>query len=425
MLPVAMSAPTINTPDVHSRIYRPLDRSQKSFRLLSIGGGNGFEIDCRLTTFASIDHCPAFIAASYVWTPKGQPVAYARIRLDGYAFNIGWNLYEFLSKICLFKAAQQIRSQMWDIKSCFREGDDWKKDLQTGPCHPMMRDPTQWQYLWIDALCIDQSSLSERSYQVSLMGDIYKSATFVLAWLGIEADDSRRAMHFMATNQSFLRKTDERCTQGFDNPYTIVEARTVKNPEYDPTFMTTVPHDAIRKLFQRDYWTRIWIVQEFVLGRDMLFMCGDAFAGVTSVMQYMQRLDPTHDQPLTSLVRHRFYKEDWPDFSRGQPELYRAILDFMDWGCGDRRDRVFGMLGMAKSKIKPDYELDALQLYEAVLRDAMGPHRRVKGNYGRQLSWREIYEPLIHALSIDKTEGTLMAKRIYSQTSSVSGCVVS
>jgi hypothetical protein len=31
-------------------------------------------------------------------------------------------------------------------------------------------------YLWVDALCIDQTNLDERAAQVLLMGDIYSSA---------------------------------------------------------------------------------------------------------------------------------------------------------------------------------------------------------------------------------------------------------
>ena len=38
--------------------------------------------------------------------------------------------------------------------------------------------------LWIDAVCIDQFSLDERSRQVSLMHEIYTKATTVIAWLG-------------------------------------------------------------------------------------------------------------------------------------------------------------------------------------------------------------------------------------------------
>jgi len=43
--------------------------------------------------------------------------------------------------------------------------------------------------LWIDAICIDQSSPDEVSAQVELMADIYRLAAGVVAWLGAEEDD--------------------------------------------------------------------------------------------------------------------------------------------------------------------------------------------------------------------------------------------
>lgn len=39
-------------------------------------------------------------------------------------------------------------------------------------------------YWWIDAICINQGDLDERSTQVLMMGDIYASASLVVAWLG-------------------------------------------------------------------------------------------------------------------------------------------------------------------------------------------------------------------------------------------------
>ncbi|TVY12667.1 Heterokaryon incompatibility protein 6, OR allele [Lachnellula arida] len=38
-----------------------------------------------------------------------------------------------------------------------------------------LRFPDQVRVLWIDALCIDQSNLKERSAQVQRMGDIYRT----------------------------------------------------------------------------------------------------------------------------------------------------------------------------------------------------------------------------------------------------------
>lgn len=40
------------------------------------------------------------------------------------------------------------------------------------------------KYLWIDAICIDQDNLVERSQQVSAMGQVYDSVTLVIVWLG-------------------------------------------------------------------------------------------------------------------------------------------------------------------------------------------------------------------------------------------------
>ena len=40
------------------------------------------------------------------------------------------------------------------------------------------------QYLWIDALGIDQGHLEERNHQVAMMGQIYRNVCLVIAWLG-------------------------------------------------------------------------------------------------------------------------------------------------------------------------------------------------------------------------------------------------
>jgi|SRR6266498_3420146 len=51
--------------------------------------------------------------------------------------------------------------------------------------------------LWVDAPCIDQSNLDERSQQVYIMGDIYSHANEVLIWLGEEHEGARRAFNLI------------------------------------------------------------------------------------------------------------------------------------------------------------------------------------------------------------------------------------
>jgi hypothetical protein len=48
--------------------------------------------------------------------------------------------------------------------------------------------------LWIDAICIDQNNLDERSQQVQLMAMIYSKAHCVLVWLGETADNIEGAL---------------------------------------------------------------------------------------------------------------------------------------------------------------------------------------------------------------------------------------
>ena len=47
-----------------------------------------------------------------------------------------------------------------------------------------LRLPTQIRILWVDAICIDQTSVSDKNIQIPLMRDIYRQAEVVLVWIG-------------------------------------------------------------------------------------------------------------------------------------------------------------------------------------------------------------------------------------------------
>lgn len=44
------------------------------------------------------------------------------------------------------------------------------------------------RYLWVDAICINQSNIEEKNHQVAQMGDIYRNAEKVIVWLGLQQD---------------------------------------------------------------------------------------------------------------------------------------------------------------------------------------------------------------------------------------------
>jgi Heterokaryon incompatibility protein (HET) len=54
-------------------------------------------------------------------------------------------------------------------------------------------------YIWIDALCIDQSNGDEKAVQVRLMRDVYGAAKKVVAWLGNATPTSEEAINFLYT----------------------------------------------------------------------------------------------------------------------------------------------------------------------------------------------------------------------------------
>jgi uncharacterized glyoxalase superfamily metalloenzyme YdcJ len=53
-------------------------------------------------------------------------------------------------------------------------------------------------YLWIDALSIDQTNHSERDRQVAIMGSIFSQAAKTIVWLGTATGNTVQDMQGMA-----------------------------------------------------------------------------------------------------------------------------------------------------------------------------------------------------------------------------------
>jgi hypothetical protein len=78
---------------------------------------------------------------------------------------------------------------------------------------------------WIDAICIDQSSIAERNHQVRRMKDIYETAKEVVAWLGPEAKRSGLAMarfqvvfdHILLQNENIFDFVGRPLSQQYPN----------------------------------------------------------------------------------------------------------------------------------------------------------------------------------------------------------------
>jgi Heterokaryon incompatibility protein (HET) len=224
--------------------------------------------------------------------------------------------------------------------------------------------------VWVDALCINQSDNDERNHQVRLMRTIYAGARLVISWLGPEADNSNLAFDHMNQLASVYRNSQsmlEACRRG------------------EPVFTA----DFIRAFFQlavRDYWGRLWIVQEIALG-DVLLLCGDKVCSWETISLIEKAMG---DAGSVSEEFYFWFKEQFKELGRRSTDLNSImrldrcrtamkeqgemdIMSLMRMGqtveVTDDRDRVYGLLGLMgpamSSNIVPDYNMRSMESYAA------------------------------------------------------------
>lgn len=110
-------------------------------------------------------------------------------------------------------------------------------------------------WIWADALCIDQQNRDEKNQQLRLITDIYKKAQSVAIWLGPERDNSTLTTEFM-----------KQVVEKADNPEQV---RSIfASPDRRQGF------EAVISLLGRDYWDRLWVVQEVFNADSIMVYCG-------------------------------------------------------------------------------------------------------------------------------------------------------
>ena len=103
--------------------------------------------------------------------------------------------------------------------------------------------------VWADFLCINQQDVREKSHQVELMSEVFRNASAVYAWLGLGTETSTAAIKYI--NTTFDTHSPEPNEQEFRAGTCV-----------------------INELFKREYWTRVWIIQELVLAKKLWIIAG-------------------------------------------------------------------------------------------------------------------------------------------------------
>lgn len=261
--------------------------------------------------FFSIVHfprnaAPKYTALSYTWG-EGEPSEV--IHLNGKIFHVRTNLWSSLHYLGI---------------------------------HAYHSD---WKYIWVDAICIDQTNNRERNEQVRLMDQTYRDAACVSVWLGLPP----------AANQ--YRSSWPEAIRTFE----------------DDGFCWL---DSINDLANRPYWCRFWVIQEFLLAQDIYLFCGG------SLVHWM-----TFKDNLGIAIGVNLYSNEDEDFNASadpnafnalplvmgrhpdrHPELpqplSKLLVRYRRSKCKDPRDKVFALLGLTTwderrllARFFPDYTM--------------------------------------------------------------------
>ncbi|KAK2779643.1 heterokaryon incompatibility protein [Colletotrichum kahawae] len=316
----------------------------------------------------------SYNALSYVW---GSSIETEQIEINGQPFCVTQNLYDALEQL-------------------------------------EMNSVSSW--LWIDAICIRQSDLVEKTHQVGMMRDIFSNAATVYMWLGLGTEETNQAMDLVSSYGPrlyasgalemhfniemawrlrefvFGRLDPSNPTGVGEGPATELAAIILDlYTEYHENFEILAP--GVSDILHQSYWCRIWIIQEVALARDAVVMVGDrtvsldAFDAAFTAMWtggsgYLLRLSGTLYRIKALEVRGILRR------GRHGPLLRRVLWetgaapDRPHYAASDPRDLLIGLLGVLDEEEKQGLDLDYTQSFgeaftratRVMLESYGGPH---------------------------------------------------
>jgi hypothetical protein len=126
--------------------------------------------------------------------------------------------------------------------------------------------------IYVDALCINQTNPTEKAHQVRLIGGVYLRAHTVMVWLGDSDEQSRNAFHYMEKGILQDRLSNEG-RSSLITPTSAVHKSLTNVREPAPSTQQVV--DAFMTLLKRQWFQRVWVIQEAILGATVSLTCGN------------------------------------------------------------------------------------------------------------------------------------------------------
>ncbi|KAF2123036.1 heterokaryon incompatibility protein-domain-containing protein [Lophiotrema nucula] len=295
-------------------IYTPLDTGRNEIRLLDIQPAS-FDAPIRCDLWhAELTPGLTFTALSYTW---GDPIIRKTITINGASMEVTVNLFDALQH---------------------------------------MRSADEARTFWIDAVCIDQENLEERSAQVLRMCDIYTMATKVEVWLGREESEH---------DAEAMTLIQELCEATPDAEEVLAKGLNEKHREEFLFRFAESSSEKLRalcRLFKRPWWTRIWVVQELSLAKQdrAVVRCGKHTAPWLEFLVAAYAIDNFWDM-VCGIIWNKYQDETVEGHQHGIRmaqcrnvdstlpgfTLLELLNQHRDCAATDPRDKVYGLLGLA------------------------------------------------------------------------------
>jgi hypothetical protein len=301
---------TASSEKVMSSIQRPLYMAlsgKSSIRLIKLiprpePRHMGGKLRCGMEEFL-LQEKPTYVALSYTWGASSWD-----------ARNRGMTSRKTIPILC--NGSQVVVTQ--NLHDCLERFED--------------DNEFHGQWLWVDALSINQEDESEKSSQIQHMGRIYREAQRVVAWLG-KGNDNQRA---------------SRWSYGLDG---------------------------LEAILGRLYFSRMWVIQEVILGREVIFITGDVKTSWETLLdttkrdwRIFSRNSILGADTALSLIEHPQLIRElavpsiWDKFRRIlQQDQNIPLLDALQMGRSfdstDARDKAYGILGICSAEVRYNSDL--------------------------------------------------------------------
>ncbi|KAK0657950.1 heterokaryon incompatibility protein-domain-containing protein [Cercophora newfieldiana] len=240
-----------------------------------------------------------------------------------------------------------------------------------------LRRSLQPRRIWIDAVCIDQQSVSEKNTQVPMMGDIYHRAQRTIIWLGPDIDGVlsgvlRRASRYGGYINRFILKP------GLE----IGDATDETRPKRSHMRLGILGRNESQRmahLLSEDWFRRIWTIQEFLLSKSTVFRMGKVECSSNNLLRYFEighgllsRPDLRHFTMRNDLSEFRLISSVDSDHFYNFITLLVKLMALND--CADARDKIYGIMAYIKRAYPSfqlpvvDYGKSLVEIYESFTR---------------------------------------------------------